>query len=77
MAQATTTDKKKVSRSGRSGRFGSFFKGVKSEMKKVHWPSKKEVITYTGVVIITCVIVAGAIFVVDSVLSALLQLVIK
>ncbi|MDD2221288.1 MAG: preprotein translocase subunit SecE [Clostridia bacterium] len=74
MAQATTSDKKKVSR---SGRIGNFFKGVKSEMKKVHWPSKKEVVTYTGVVIITCAIVAGAIFVVDSVLSALLQLVIK
>lgn len=74
MAQTTTSDKKKVSR---SGRVGNFFKGVRSEMKKVHWPSKKEVITYTGVVIVTCAIVAGAIFIVDSLLSVPLQLIIK
>lgn len=49
-----------------------FFRGVWAELKKVHWPSRKQVATYTGVVIITVLIVAAVISLVDSGLSAIL-----
>ena len=29
------------------GGFGKFFRGVKAELKKVVWPTKKELINYT------------------------------
>ncbi len=52
--------------------FGEFFKGVKTEMKKVVWPTRKEVISYTGVVIMTCAIFALGFWLIDTgVLAAL------
>ncbi|MBQ9960312.1 MAG: preprotein translocase subunit SecE [Firmicutes bacterium] len=52
--------------------FGEYFKGVKLEMKKVVWPSKKEVATYTGVVIVTCAVFAVGFWLIDTgVLAAL------
>ena len=51
---------------------GEYFKGVKLEMKKVVWPSKKEVISYTAVVIVTCAIFALGFWLIDTgVLAAL------
>ena len=47
-----------------------------NELKKVHWPTKKELITYTEVVIVTVAIIAAAIWVVDSAISALFGLLI-
>lgn len=35
-----------------------YFRGVKSEFKKVVWPSKSTVMRYSGIVIITVIIVA-------------------
>ena len=42
-----------------------------AEFKKVHWPTKKEVVTYTGVVLAAVAVVAVMIWVVDSLLSTL------
>lgn len=54
------------------GSFGDYFKGVKTEMKKVVWPTKKEVASYTGVVIVTCAVFALCFWLVDTgVLAAL------
>ncbi len=33
------------------GRIGGFFREVVSELRKVIWPTRKELLTYTGVVI--------------------------
>lgn len=38
----------------KKGGLGEYFRGVKTEMKKVIWPSRKETYNYTGVVILTC-----------------------
>ena len=54
-------------------RIGRFFKGVWSELKKVHWPTRREVVTYTGVVLTAVAIVAAMIWVVDMVFSFLLS----
>lgn len=52
--------------------FGEYFKSVKLEMKKVVWPTKKEVVTYTGVVIATCAVFAIGFWLIDTgVLAAL------
>ena len=51
---------------------GEYFKGVKLEMKKVVWPTKKEATSYTAVVIVTCAIFALGFWLIDTgVLAAL------
>ncbi|MDD2234987.1 MAG: preprotein translocase subunit SecE [Desulfitobacteriaceae bacterium] len=49
-----------------------FFRGVWSELKKVQWPNRQQLITYTGVVFVAVVIVAFLIWIVDSGLSWIL-----
>lgn len=52
--------------------FGKYFKGVKTEMKKVVWPTKKEMVSYTAVVIMTCAVFALGFWLIDTgVLAAL------
>ncbi|HWI55434.1 MAG TPA: preprotein translocase subunit SecE [Desulfobacteria bacterium] len=53
-----------------------FLKGAWSELKKVHWPNRREIITFTIVVLAAVLIVAVMIFVVDSILSKLLEFII-
>lgn len=36
----------------KAGKMSSYFKGVKAELKKVTWPTRKELMTYTIVVIV-------------------------
>ena len=50
--------------------------GVKSELKKVIWPTKKELINYTTVVIVMCAVVALVVWIIDSGLNKLLSLII-
>ncbi len=64
---ATTKDAKKSKFS-----FKEYFKSVKVEMKKVVWPTKKETISYTAVVIATCAVFALLFWAIDTgVLAAL------
>ena len=46
-----------------------------NEFKKVHWPSKKELFTYTGVVLVAVAAVAVMIWIVDSAIGALFGLI--
>ncbi|CAH1229376.1 MULTISPECIES: preprotein translocase subunit SecE [Paenibacillus] len=55
----------------------SFFTDSWSELKKVKWPSRKEMTTYTLVVIGTVTFVAIYFFVLDLGISELLRLVFK
>lgn len=64
-----------VSRGNIGQRVSGYFKGVWAELKKVHWPTRKELVTYTGVVIVSVIIVAVALWIVDSVFSFLLGLI--
>ena len=43
--------KKDVERVGIFGRIGRFFREVVSELRKVIWPTRKELLTYTAVVV--------------------------
>jgi preprotein translocase subunit SecE len=54
------------------GSLKEYFKGVRLEMKKVVWPTKSELWSYTGVVIAMSVFFAVAFWAIDSgVLAAL------
>ena len=46
-----------------------------NEFKKVHWPTKTELLTYTGVVLLSVAVIALMIWVVDSALGALFGLI--
>ena len=48
-------------------RFGKFFRDTVSEMKKVVWPSKKQIINNTVVVAVVVVVAAVLIMVLDAV----------
>ena len=48
------------------GRVKEYFKGVRLEMKKVVWPTRKELGAYTAVVLATCVAFALMFWGIDS-----------
>ena len=75
-------DKKEVSNRRRTpavppkkkrGSLKDYFKGVKVEMKKVVWPTKQELGSYTVVVLVTCVVFALAFWGIDSGFLAILR----
>jgi preprotein translocase subunit SecE len=51
--EADSGDSKQAKSTRRSGnRIGGFFREVVSELRKVIWPTRKELLTYTSVVIV-------------------------
>lgn len=75
MAKETPTNKPPVKQDKRKKGFKKFFREVVSELKKVSWPSRKELTNYTVVVIVLILIFAVAIGIVDLGLSKLLDLI--
>ena len=59
-------------------RIGKWFKDMKGELKKVQWPTRKQTINNTVIVIVCCIIVGICIWVFDAlagaVITALLDL---
>jgi len=78
---AAKTDKKqtpsKKDKVNYTEQLKTYFKGVLSELKKVHWSTRREVSIYTGVVLLAVTIVGVLIWAFDSFLSRLLQLILK
>jgi preprotein translocase subunit SecE len=50
-----------------------FFRSVAAELKKVNWPSRKELTTYTIVVIVTVIVFSVIIFAWDWILTVLFK----
>lgn len=50
-------------------RIKGFFRGVWAELKNVHWPTKKQVLIYTGVVLVTIAVVMVMLWIIDSILG--------
>ena len=50
-----------------------FFRDYKSEFKKIVWPDKKDTLRQSGVVAVTIVIVALAVFLLDTGFTKLLM----
>lgn len=68
---ALATAKKKNTKE--KGGIKAYFKGVKLEMKKVTWPTKKELGSYTAIVIATCLVFSLAFWAIDSGFLLVLQ----
>lgn len=65
---ATSSSKKKEKRSAKA-----YWQGVKREMSKVVWPTRKELGTYTVVVIVTCAVFALGFWLIDTGVLAVLK----
>jgi preprotein translocase subunit SecE len=50
-----------------------YFRGIKTETKKVVWPTRKELGSYTGVVVFTCFAFGLGIWVVDTIFLGALK----
>lgn len=59
------------------GRIGKFFRDTASEMKKVVWPSRKQVLNNTGVVAVVVIVAAVAIMILDAVFGLGLNLLLR
>ncbi len=58
-------------------RLVKYLRDVRMELKKVQWPSKREFVVYTGVVISTVILFGFLFWGLDAVFLNILQLVIK
>ena len=54
----------------------SYFKGVRSELKKVNWPTKKELTNYTIVVLSTTLALTIVIWGLDFIFKGLLTVIV-
>ena len=52
-----------------------FLREVRAELNKVSWPTKKELLSYTGVVGLTVVIVCALIWVCDTAFAKLFRVI--
>ncbi|MDR2089638.1 MAG: preprotein translocase subunit SecE [Clostridiales Family XIII bacterium] len=73
-ALAAAANRAKSTNKGSKGGIREYFRGVKVEIKKVVWPTRKELVLYTWTVLITCVAFSLAIWVVDTLFLQALKL---
>lgn len=72
MASNVATAKKQ-----KRGSIKDYFKNVKSEMKKVVWPTRKEVVAFTGVVLFICTLFCIFLWGIDTAFMYLIKLIFK
>jgi preprotein translocase subunit SecE len=65
--------KKPTSSQRQTEKVMEYLRGVISELKKVHWPNRRQLLAYTGVVFLAVIIVTVLLWVVDSGLSLALS----
>lgn len=73
MADTTTLDTVRENASGRFERFRTFLSEVRNELKRVTWPSQKEVYATTIVVILTSAFFGVYLFALDYGINSLVQ----
>ncbi|WMJ76636.1 MULTISPECIES: preprotein translocase subunit SecE [unclassified Sedimentibacter] len=59
-----------------TARVSNYFKGVKAELKKVNWPTKKELTNYTVVVLATTFTMTLVIWGLDLIFQNLVALIV-
>ena len=71
------TDEKMATEHKKSDGFNlkEFLTGVKAEMKRVVWPTRKELLSYTAVVFIAVIFVCALIWICDTVFARILELI--
>jgi preprotein translocase subunit SecE len=73
-ALAAAANRAKNANKGERTGIREYFRGVKVEIKKVVWPTRKELVLYTWTVLITCTAFSLAIWVVDTLFLQALKL---
>ena len=58
----------------KKGKLSSYFRGVRSETRKVIWPNRKELLNHTGIVIAISAIVSIIVYLLDLGIHGVLQL---
>ena len=71
--QTTTLENVREAAGGRVERVRTFFSEVRNELKRVTWPSRKEVYATTVVVILTSVFFGLYLFALDFGINSLVQ----
>jgi preprotein translocase subunit SecE len=69
-----------IAKGEKTGLFSSMrkgYRGVVGELKKVHWPTKKEIVAYTMVVILSVFLIGVAIWVIDAGVGYCMNLIIQ
>ena len=61
----------------KKGKIAEFFRGIKVELKKVVWPTKEDVLSSVKVVIVSTVIIAVILGLLDLGFSELFRLLMK
>jgi preprotein translocase subunit SecE len=72
---ASSVASEKQSRPGFFKRSGSFFRDAWGELKRVRWPNRKELVSYTMVTLGTCIFVIVLIFLFDLGIGEVLKLI--
>ncbi|MBQ9068644.1 MAG: preprotein translocase subunit SecE [Eggerthellaceae bacterium] len=72
-AALSKTEKKPVKK--QPGRIATFFQGVRSELRRVTWPTRTDVIRWSGVVVGALLFFGVFVFVLDNIFPQLLVLI--
>ncbi|WP_083774338.1 preprotein translocase subunit SecE [Ammonifex degensii] len=76
-ARAKEASKKKFDLQASITKTREFLLSVWQELKKVHWPTRREVLIYTGVVLAAVGLVTLIIWLADSIFSQILRFILK
>lgn len=60
-----------------TGRLAKYLRETRSELKKIIWPGRKETVVFTSIVVISVIIVSGAMWIMDMVFSSLVGFIIR
>ncbi|NLC04892.1 MAG: preprotein translocase subunit SecE [Tissierellia bacterium] len=63
-----------VKAEGNKGKLKAYFKGVRSELKKVIWPTRAELLNYTAVVTVLSAVVSIVVYVLDLGIHGVLKI---
>lgn len=71
-------DKEKQEQDGKNSfNLKEFMIGLKAEMKKVIWPTRKELFSYTVIVFIAVMFVCALIWICDTVFSRIIEMILR
>ncbi|MCQ2559932.1 MAG: preprotein translocase subunit SecE, partial [Clostridia bacterium] len=74
-ASVASAAAKKSNKENLFKRFGKYVKSVFNELKKVHWPTRREVIIYTIVVVVAVLFMSVLLYVFDLLFGFIMKII--
>ena len=68
---AASAEPQRKGLSGLFHRVAVFLREVRGELRRVHWPTQRQIINYSSVVLVAVIILTAYVFVLDSIFSQL------